>query len=150
MTKLCWTALEARNECARLAALVGPKCEVFINISGHRSDDAVCSISVYSSGMIDTRKAERFPGKTFAECFDAANEYCIGATDKYTADLVRRMGLAIIDITDRLGACSDLNLKAENFSRDEIASYHIQACEAASRMSGNAPFAVVMSVRAAA
>lgn len=150
MSNKCLTPEQIASEVQRLKSLGGPSMYVGFHVScGMYSTKADFGLSVYPDDIVHSETQKVFHG-TFGEMIAAAEEFIRGYAGVREAEIVRRMALVIIDITDRLGRCSDFNLKAEKFSATEIADYHIRACEAASRMSGNAPFTVVMSTKAAA
>lgn len=151
MPKECFTAEQLIAEARRLTKLGGPTTFVSFGASfgPHSNDKKGAGLAVYPDDLLNSRTAKTFYG-TFPEMIAAAEEFIAGYAPAREAETVRRMALAIIDITDRLGGCSDTNLKADNFSLTEIGNLHVRACEAASRMSGNAPFVVTMSVARAA
>lgn len=150
-TKECWTAAELQAECRRISELISHRAELSVNISNYAYGKTVCRVTVYPFGIVGpSGSSKSFQGASFAEALGEAEKYAAGARDELQIAVIRRMALAVIDITDRLGGCSDSNLRTGGFTPDEITSYHIEACDAASRMSGNSPFVVMMSVSAAA
>jgi hypothetical protein len=138
------SASDLTDACAALKLTIGAKASVSIVISNTRyhTGDAV-GIIVYPAGFGAT---ESFRGATWSEAFAAA--YAWAATHKQIRrnNIIRKMALAIISITDEFGECAEARLRAVDFTREEITEFHEAACARASEMCASAPFSVLMEM----
>lgn len=145
----CLTPAQLLAEATRIKELIGSEAHVSFGISDDHTADRTVSLGVYPSGIVGRGDYQYFYGATFASVIAQGEVYA--RSQNWNAAIIRKMALAIIDITDRLGGCSDTTLRNESFTADDILTFHVEACEAASRMAGNAPYTVTLSsaVRAA-
>lgn len=60
---------------------------------------------------------------------------CVNAT-------IRKMALAIIELTDEHGKCTNRLLRNRQFTDADIAEFGDAACQRAAEMAGNAPFSI--------
>lgn len=79
---------------------------------------------------------------TLAEMLEEARELVLGWHATRRNDLVRRLALAIIEITDEHTRCTQTLLRAKGFTQPEIDEFGDAACARASEMAGNQPFSV--------
>lgn len=131
------TAAAITAECGRLAATICPKAEVSIVI-GRRNEGG---IGIYEDGICGKAQPHFIHKPTFAEMFTAAEEWIIGRAAIRQNDIVRKMAIAIIEITDEHSTCTR-RLLGLRFSNGEIAAYGDAALARASEMAGNAPFVI--------
>lgn len=124
-----------------LRMAVGPQASVHPTISDCRYDKkSPIEIGIYTDGHMHERHC--FKGNTWSDAFTAA--FAWAATYQTIAHdgLIRRMALAIIDLTDQHGECLAVHLRGRHFTADDIAGYSVAACQRASEMSAMAPFEV--------
>ena len=55
---------------------------------------------------------------------------------------IRKMALAVIELTDEHGKCTNLLLRNRKFTDADIAEFGDAACRRAAEMAGNAPFSI--------
>lgn len=135
------TAVELLAECQSIAAEIGPKAELYASVNTGRNRK-IASIGIYPSG-IGTYRHEWIYGATWHEVLAGAREWATNHKQVNRNSIVRRMALAVIEITDEHGRCDAARLKAKDFGADEIKEFHEAACQRASEMCANAPFVVV-------
>lgn len=138
-----WTALELRNELRKIAALLKPKACLFMGVAVGEYSSPQPTLSIYPNDIIDGGKHEFFKGSTFDEVLAAGMAWTKAYAPTPHNALIRRMALAIIEITDEHGECTSALLRAKTFSADEIKRHHAEACVRAGEMAGNAPFSVI-------
>lgn len=102
-----------------------------------------CKISIHPGNH---QPDADFTGTSWPEAFAAA--YAWVGTHKQVRrnNIIRKMALSIIEITDEHGSCAEARLKAAAFTREEITEFHQPACARASEMCASAPFSVLMEV----
>lgn len=137
-TKDCMTSVEIVAESIRLGKLLGPQGRAFFITSGEN----MCLAYVATPSGTSTHTY----GNSWPELIEVVEAKINKEVGSLRAQTIRRMALAIIDITDRLSACSDTNLRADKFDAAEIAEFHLDACDLAEKMASKGPFRVIMSV----
>jgi hypothetical protein len=131
-------------ELERLQKMIGtPGAATWI----HLSADNATHISVYAnwcrSTYGDDVKIGYIEGATFAELTANAEQAIHNWKATRHNDVIRKMALAVISITDEHTECTATRLKAAGFSESDITTYHEKACARASEMAGAAPFKVL-------
>jgi hypothetical protein len=126
--------------CAALREMIGPPAQVYADVSAGPHADGHATVAVYPDGICHGTTAKRFRGMDWGALFEQARQwavsYCVIAHDR----ALRRMALAIIDLTDQHGSCTaDALRRAGHAVTPEMVE---AACQRASEMSGNAPFRV--------
>ena len=82
------------------------------------------------------------PRATFAEMVIEARALIRAWRVTRRNDMIRRLALAIIEITDEHTRCTAALLRAKGFSDPDITEFQGAACQRASEMCANAPFSV--------
>lgn len=107
----------------------------------------VAHITAYSTSMHNALAVAK--GDDWQEAIDSFRVALISWGVEQDMSLVRRMALAIIDLTD-IDLCTPAALHRNGFSPDEISRSSRAACELAAKMSARGPFSVVIEHKAAA
>lgn len=127
------TALELRDCCTALATHIGIPCDV-VAMTSHRSNNYGTSDNV--SILISVPEHHFFRATTFSEAFTAATTWA--DTYRVTArnNFIRKLALAIIDLTDQHTRCTKpLLLAGREFSEAQLTPDNIAAaCERATEM----------------
>lgn len=84
--------------------------------------------------------------ETWPEVIEAARAYAQDRAQQRCQDTIRRMALAIIEITDRDGACLESSLARAGFSRPDIEALGADACARADRMGQGGSFVIVPEI----
>jgi len=126
-------------ELKRLAAILGGKCNISLNFWTYcgKPNIYVC-LDVTASSSI-----ARIEGDTFAEMLDKAEAAIHAYIPAQRNATIRKMALAIIELTDEHTECTRTLLRGKGFSQSDIDAYSADACARAGEMCGNAPFRVV-------
>jgi hypothetical protein len=90
-------------------------------------------------------QGERFSGATWSEAFRKARKWALTGGVVYSNATIRRMALAVIEITDEHGECTEARLIAKDFSREAVLTFHALACQRANEMCHGTPFSVVLA-----
>lgn len=132
---------EIRAELIAFRDEVGPKADVSLHMDDDGPEEECCSIAVWPRGIVSN---DRFSARanTFRAAIEAGRARWAEMSAEFADRTVRDMALAIIRITDELGACSDAALRADKFTNDDIKRYGEEACERAEQMASNGPFAI--------
>jgi hypothetical protein len=136
------TAAEIRQNCQDIAALLGGNradAKLLIN-----SADAVETnfVTVMCRHDSSTSLYHFVHGSTYSETFSKARAWAERDRTGYRDTLVRRMAVAVIDITAEHGHCVPALLRMKGFTDADIAALHEEACARASEIAGKAPFSV--------
>lgn len=142
------TPVEIRDALAAIAAECGPKgyASVSITVSPYRKGSTVTA-TLYPEDVVG-RHHVNAEGQTFAEAIAnlrAAWEAARNLADKNT---IRKMALAIIEITGDQGACSDAALRGAGFYQPQIDRMGAMACEEATRLAAGGPFQIIATTGA--
>jgi len=139
MTPYDLTLTEARERMKALRATVGPKADVYcrLNEGGELITVTVCPFGIVGQGGATLHGK----GNTLREAFDAAEAEWAARRSTYVAATIKKMALAIIEITQDIGECSTAALRA-TFSPDEIEAHSADALNLANEMAGNGPFSI--------
>lgn len=128
--------------CQSIKAAVGPKAETWLSVSSSH-DGKFVTLQIWPRGMA-CGPHEHFTGTSWSDVFAAANVWAVTHQTVRRNNIVRKMAIAIISITDEHGVCAEARLRAADFSHEEITEFHEAACARASEMCGSAPFSVLM------
>lgn len=135
------TARALAAHCRAIEALIGGKPEC--GISSWYTGTQAC-VSIYTDGIGGSATAEYFHAADWPEAFAAAYAWAAAYKPVAREKIIRRMALAVIDLTDDHGKCTVQLLRNREFSAAEIAEFSEAACVRASEFAGNAPFEVVL------
>lgn len=114
---------------------------VFLSERGNYRDPNPASLKLEVPGR-DWRDNPSFDAPTWPEAFAAARAWIATHATVHRDNRIRAMALAIIDLTDQHGRCDRAMLARREFSGAEVDDLKDAACQRASEMSANAPFAV--------
>ena len=125
-------------ELKRLAAIVGGSCNVSLNFWTYCGEPSInVCLDVTTSSSI-----AKIEGGTFAEMIDKAEAAIRAYVPAQKNAMIRRMALAIIDLTDEHAECTRTMLRSRGFIQGDIDAYSAGACARAGEMCGNTPFSV--------
>lgn len=88
-------------------------------------------------------RISRVKGETFAEMIASAEQAIRNWQVTRYNDVIRKLALAIIELTDEHTLCTETLLRGKGFSAADIVEYSERACARASEMAGAAPFRVL-------
>lgn len=130
---------------SEIQAKFGPESYVSMSVSTYRwREDDAGTLTMYPDGVCDTKTGKTIRGGSWAEIIQEGMAWADNYVPVRRNALIRRMALAIIEITDEHGKCTDSLLQTKGFIAAEITEHHKAACVRAGEMAGNAPFVVVM------
>ncbi len=138
------TPRQVAEAAKEIAGLISSKAETHCSISLLGS---VCSIGIYPMGMCSGSRNDgykSFGGEDWPEVLTPARAWAAAQSGTHRNATIRRMALAIIEITDEHTKCTEALLRAKGFAAADIAEFHEAACVRAGEMAGNAPFVVLM------
>jgi hypothetical protein len=92
-----------------------------------------------SEGRIPVERSPSLLG-TFEAARTAIHTVAVVRDEK----TIRKMALAIIDVTEDQGECPEASLRLRDFLPRDILRYHAEACELATKMAAGGPFAVLL------
>lgn len=129
------------SEMRRLSQLVGGKYpHVYLAISDGYNPHITVRHDLSAPG--NTGNVCDVTGDTFAEMIANAEAGIeIWKKTRHNA-VIRSMALAIIELTDEHGKCTNLLLRNRKFTDADIAEFGDAACRRAAEMAGNAPFSI--------
>ena len=119
--------------------------------SRYRTDQKPVHASVHADRPTDSplysshRREEsvlRVEATTWAELFELLPIKWQERQAELDAELVHKMGLAIISLTEKFGECLDAALRGEGFSDEEVTEFGPRACDKAGKMASNGPFKI--------
>jgi hypothetical protein len=135
------TVAQLEAACQDIKSMIGPKADVYIGVSDHSIGRG--HVSVHPDGICG--KGEKyFHASTWTEAFTAARAWASTHKPVRRNNIIRKMALAIISITDEFGECAEARLRAADFSREDITEFHEAACARAGEMAMGSPFSVLM------
>ena len=143
MTDDRMSVAELYARCKKLRDACGAAAFVDISVVCSKDRPNPVSVAVYEDGICGHIKGRHFFAKDFTAAFAAAEAHVAGRALIRPAELIRKMALAIIEITDEHTKCTEALLRAKGFSAADIASTKDAACVRASEMCANAPFVVL-------
>jgi hypothetical protein len=138
------TAADVQAHMKTIAVLIGhPKAHASASVSTPKySAEKVC-VSVYTNDLY--RDGMFFRADTWPQAIAAAYAWASTRAPIERDALIRRLALAIIDITDAHGECTERLLLTRDFRSDEIREHHEAACARANEMAAGRPFSVVLA-----
>lgn len=99
-------------------------------------------LAIRPDGYAAGAESHSITGKTWAHAIEAAANWIDQSQAVRRDTTIRKMALAVIELTDEHTKCTDAMLKRRDFSVDQIEEFHELACVRAGEMCGNAPFRV--------
>lgn len=132
---------EIAAELKRIARLIpGGRGELYASMDSNGSVNDLVSVGIYPTGILGEPWYAR--GATFAEALSKAEASVHEKAASLVAETIRKMALAIIEITADRGRCTDAALRVEGFTQTEIEAHHKAAVARAEEMAGSGPFSV--------
>ncbi len=133
------TAADLVAHSSEIRKIVGSKCEVYISTHAYGGD---AGVQIYPLGICGHGDDQFLYGATWADALQKAYTWAraYGPTQRNAA--IRRMALAIIELTDEHRKCTREMLRCRWFSDTDLDAYCDAACQRAGEMAGNAPFVV--------
>lgn len=141
------TPVEIKAALAAIASEAGPKAWIDACINPDRADARLVSAAMYPTGIVERHVIVGY-GADFAEAIADLREKWVADFAKAEAALVRRMALAIIEITGDQGKCSDAALRGAGFGQSQIDRIGSLACADATRLAAGGPFSIVSTIGA--
>lgn len=135
------THAEALIAFRKLAADIGPKCEIFPGLNVFTSGANALYTSVRPDGLLGKAHFS-VEADTYSETIEKIEAEWALRSDTHAAHTIREMALAIISITADLGECTDAALRAK-FDATDVARYGERACAEATEIAGLGPFSIV-------
>lgn len=144
MTEVDFTIEEIRAELRALKDLIGIAAYVSVDFSvgGYSNENGQLSACCYPKG-VGLSSSLRVQGDTWREVIERLKARWAETQETYEAETTRRMALAVIDITNRLGECSDAALRGDGFNHTEVKRFGPTACALATEMAAGGPFAII-------
>jgi hypothetical protein len=135
-------AMTARDVMAwerHLSSMLGSKGAVSLVTSTSSAGCVHCWIRPHGYGIGQPEHTIWAPD--WPSAIRAAQEWIANRPKVERNATIRKLALAIIELTDEHGKCTVAMLRAKSFDEDEIA-LHAEACVRAGEMAGNTPFSV--------
>lgn len=134
-----------QNEMKRLTASIGlPGAHACIVISSCGGDIGISLDANWCNSQYGKdEKIGYAKGETFAEMISDAERIIANWRITRKEGAIRRMALAIIELTDEHAECTRALLRNKGFTDSDMDAYTDAACARASEMCANAPFTVV-------
>lgn len=134
---------QAMNE---LAEEIGPHAELFLSINRYGAE--ALSGGIYPEGighgeMVGFVKADDWP-----ELFEALRVAWSAYAGDFKRATIRKMALAVIQITADTKTCTDAALRGAGFDQSMIDRFGDEACAMANEMAANGPFSIEPTVGA--
>lgn len=124
-----------RAACDEIAAMLPENgVHVSTDVYSHRSYAPAIRAAVHVSSKMLGENGGYYKGETFSEAFANARADIRLALDDGRAKRVRKMALAIIEITADHDACTDAHLRTAGFDAAVISDLHAEASEQANAM----------------
>jgi hypothetical protein len=136
------TAADIKRHIKAIAAVVGPQVIASASVSINKYEQHECSIALYLDDYY--RGGEYFRADTWSEAIAAAYEWASTRSAIWRDTMIRKLALAIIDLTDQHGECTERLLLTRDFTSATVREFHEAACARANEMAGGAPFRVVL------
>lgn len=133
---------EIHTELKRIQALIGTSAYVGVDVNVGSYDSSKTSACCYPKG-VGRSDSFRTEGSTFREVLEKLEARWVEQQETYESETTRRMALAVIDITNRLGECSDAALRGDGFDHTEVKRFGPTACTLATEMAAGGPFEII-------
>ena len=130
---------EIRDALSLLRRRVGPQASAHVTINSEPRDGLICAV-IYPTGVCGAARLSIY-ADDWAEAITKLNEAWNEYRDAHQDDLLKRMALAIIRLTEERGECTDQMLRAD-FSAGDVTACLDRATALADKMAANGPFSV--------
>lgn len=136
------TPIAIRGALRAIAGEAGPAAWADLSVSIEHPDESAVRGVLYPQGIAAGHCIHgRGPG--FAEALDDLRRNWAQARALADRNSIRRMALAIIEITGGQGECSDAGLRGAGFDQEQIARLGALACSEATRLTAGGPFRII-------
>lgn len=136
------TPLAIRGALRAIAGEAGPAAWADLSVSTEHPDESAVRGVLYPQGIAAGHCIHgRGPG--FAEALDDLRSNWAQARSLADTNSIRRMAVAIIEITGDQGECSDAALRGAGFDQGQIARLGALACSEATRLAAGGPFRII-------
>lgn len=139
------TPVEAQRALAEIAAEAGPKSYASIVMSSDRGKAIYITLAI--GGLLEKHRISA-QADTFEEAIDLLRKGWDDAKHLADKNTIRKMALAIIEITSDQGECSDAALRGAGFHQPQIDRIGSLSCAEATRLAAGGPFSIVSTVGA--
>ena len=136
------SAADLYAACREIADSLGPKAEVSASVSAFVYAANGPSVSIHPNGIGNSGGTRCF-SDTWQGALAAAREWAAAYVPKQDETLIRRLALAIIDLSEPGQALTVPALRQRGFSTEEITEHHAAACALATAKCNGAAFSVV-------
>lgn len=136
------TPTQIQDALGLLQRRIGGQGSVHVTIHPRESrPDRIINGVIYPDGVIGKARIA-VDGDDFQDVITKMNEAWNEYRASHQDDLLKRMALAIIRLTEERGECTDQMLRAD-FGADDVIACLDRATELADKMAANGPFKVV-------
>lgn len=136
------TPQEYRDAINGLTPKIGLKAEIYTSFN---NEGKFFHAAIYPQGIVGSSRGEdgylRVEGDTFADLFENLTAGWTEYEKRHRTQIIRKMALAIIQVTADLGECTDAALR-QQFDVGQIAAYGDDACREANEIAGKGPFKI--------
>lgn len=137
------TTTEIRAELLRIQKRIGPSAYISVGFGVSDYDRGEKPHGHCAPKGMARGDSFSVDGATWREVVEAIEAGWDERQATYEAETTRRLALAIIDITNRIGECSDAALRGDGFNHTEVKRFGPTACALATEMAAGGPFAIV-------
>lgn len=141
------TPAEIKDRIEAFAKSIGPKAYVSISVSTGYDASGLVTAILWPEDIIGKHRVTA-QADTFSEALDKLEAAWDDARDLADKNTIRKMALAVIEITGDQGRCSDAALRGADFSQQQIDRLGSRACAEATRLAAGGPFEIVSTVGA--
>jgi hypothetical protein len=141
------TPAEIKDRIEAFAKSIGPKAYVSISVSTGSDTHGLVIASLWPESLTGEHHVT-VRADTFAKALDKLEAAWDDARDLADKNTIRKMALAIIEITGDQGRCSDAALRGAGFSQQQIDRLGSRACAEATRLASGGPFEIVRTAGA--
>ena len=136
------TPIAIREALRSIAGEAGPAAWADLSVSTEHPDASAVRGVLYPQGIAAGHCIHgRGPG--FAEALEDLRSNWAQARSLADTNSIRRMALAIIEITGDQGECADAALRGAGFDQQQIARLGALACSEATRLAAGGPFRII-------
>jgi hypothetical protein len=139
------TAAELHMHHEAFLKSLGVNSYVTISIGGWEWDAGgpTASVGIWPEGMGSGTTHHYIKGKSWTDVIPEAYRWIETNAVVRRDATIRKLALAIIELTDEHGTCTAAMLERRNFSAGQIEEFHELACRRANEMCHGSPFKVV-------
>jgi hypothetical protein len=137
------TPSEIQAVLAEIAAEAGPKAHASIDVAVSDIRTHLVTACFWPEGVTGRGHSIHTGGSTFAEALKKLREEWDAAKALADNNTLRKMALAVIEISTDIGACTDASLRGRGFSQQQVTRLGKSACEEATRLAAGGPFSIL-------